>query len=71
LRKAGSAGNTTLSDYLPVFQDPVRKPVMDVRRSPKRGQRTVLPLPSHDRHFFACDPAFGRFGIRLIKPELT
>ncbi len=30
----------------------------------------VGPVPSHERHFYASNRAFGRFGMRIFEPQL-
>ena len=32
--------------------------------------RRITPMPSHERHFYSTNRAFGRFGIRLFDPVL-
>lgn len=34
------------------------------------ARRHPMPVPSHDRHFYSQQRAFGRFGIRIFEPVL-
>lgn len=36
----------------------------------KPKARSFTPLPAHERHFYAANRAFGRFGIRIFDPVL-
>lgn len=37
-------------------------------RSPAQSRRNPMPVPSHDRHFYSQQRAFGRFGVRIFDP---
>jgi AraC family transcriptional regulator, melibiose operon regulatory protein len=41
---------------------------MSDTRSPAQARRNPMPVPSHDRHFYSQNRAFGRFGIRIFDP---
>jgi AraC family transcriptional regulator, melibiose operon regulatory protein len=43
---------------------------MDGTRSKAQSRRNPMPVPNHDRYFYARSRAFGRFGIRIFEPEL-
>lgn len=43
---------------------------MDGSHSTAQRRRNPTPVPNHDRHFYARNRAFGRFGIRIFEPQL-
>jgi AraC-like DNA-binding protein len=41
-----------------------------MKKTAQRNARSITPLPSHERHFYASNRAFGRFGIRVFDPVI-
>ena len=43
---------------------------MSARPKDSVTQRDSVSVPSHERHFYAANRAFGRFGIRIFEPVI-